>query len=195
MITIKNLIRFEQLRKKSFFLIDYTDEEDVTALLYVTSGMSDTYTLKTYEELLKNGTWLKKEQARLEAESALAGQYQQIKDKEDAESKEETQTLESIISDLVAGGIDPDWLYNKMDLCDLPSIIESFTNRERSRLEEKRLFTAITVMPHVKGIKDPKQILTFPWEKVHESKKLTEEERLKAETVFKDFLKNGLKVQ
>lgn len=196
MITIKSLIRFEHLRRKSFFLIDYTDEEDVTALLYVTSGQSETYTLKAYTELLENETWFKKEHLRLAMESELENQYLPSGDEEEEEEGEdEIQTLEDIISVLVAGGINPDWLYNRMELCDLPGLMRAYTNHERSRLEEKRLFTAITVMPLVKGLKDAKQVLTFPWEKENKSKEMTKEEQAHAEAVFNDFFKNGLKVQ
>ena len=44
--TIKMIIRWEQLTKKPFSQIDYTDKEDVDALLYVMNidGMKDIYT-------------------------------------------------------------------------------------------------------------------------------------------------------
>lgn len=172
--------------------MDYTNPEDVTALLYVTSGMSNTHTLKAYAELLKSEAWLKKEQARLADASEILRQYQH-NTTQGQQDPAEPETLESIVASLVAGGIDPNWLYNGMELCDLPVIFDAVTQHERSRLEEERLFATITIMPHVKGIRNPKQVLAFPWEKEVKAKEMTVEERQKAEDIFKDFFKNGVK--
>ena len=40
-LTIKAIIRWEQLREKSFSLMDYTDKEDIESLLYVMYITSD----------------------------------------------------------------------------------------------------------------------------------------------------------
>lgn len=173
--------------------MDFMDREDVAALLYVTSGQSGIHSLRTYKELLLDEKWAKKEQVRLAAESELLAQYQRPKEDVKGEDNEETQTLESIIATLVAGGISPEWLYNEMELCDLPALLDAHTRAERSRLEEERLFTTISILPHVKGIRNPKQVLSFPWEKEMNEKEMTVDEQKAAEAIFDDFKKNGLK--
>lgn len=59
-LTIKSIVRWEQLRKKSFSLMDYSDREDVDALLYTTTicnGEGVMYTLDVFRKTLSNENW------------------------------------------------------------------------------------------------------------------------------------------
>ena len=50
-LTIKAVIRWEQLRGKSFSLMDYSDKEDVNALLYTSTivAKGEVYTFDVFK--------------------------------------------------------------------------------------------------------------------------------------------------
>lgn len=53
-LTIKTIIRWEQMREKSFSQVDYTDKEDVESLLYAMyiTGDKPGYTFEVFREVL-----------------------------------------------------------------------------------------------------------------------------------------------
>ncbi|MFK2289707.1 hypothetical protein ACIXNV_22995 [Bacteroides fragilis] len=58
-LTIKAVIRWEQLRGKSFSLMDYSDKEDVNALLYTSTivAKGEVYTFDVLKRHYPTGNW------------------------------------------------------------------------------------------------------------------------------------------
>lgn len=194
-LTIKAIIRWEQLRKKSFSLMDYTDKEDVDALLYTTTICNNenrTYTFNTFRQTLSNKKLVREMVLRLERETAVLSQFQ--KKQEEAVSnnaKENPELIGSIVSTLIMAGLDAHYAFNEMELCDLPLYVEAYEKKRREDMESARMWTYLTILPHIDVSKmknGAKELITFPWEEEKEvEKEITEVEIERLE----EFMKLG----
>lgn len=165
-LTIKSIIRWEQLNKKPFSSLNYKDEDDVNSLLYVCSPMTC-----TLDEFLDS----------LEVESAKTMVHEfektteilsQFKIKE--EKKQDTESelapskpiyIKDVISTLVLSGLDVNYALYEMELCDIPIFIDALENKTKEHLESERLWTYLSVLPHLaKRPKSPRDLYAFPWE-------------------------------
>lgn len=160
-LTIKVIIRWEQLRNKSFALIDYSDKDDVNALLYLLSPDASRYTLEVFSLAIDEKTAgpIIKE---LEIQSKILNQYQ----KEGKKSDCDPEMVGNIIATLIINGIDANYAYNELELCDLPMLIEAYENKKKESMEASRLWTYFSILPHVDGkkLKNVQDLITFPWE-------------------------------
>ena len=64
-------------------------------------------------------------------------------------------------------GLDPDFVLNELYYTDIDDYLKYREDKHRNDLEEKRLFTFLSVLPHINGkkIKTPQKFYEFPWEK------------------------------
>ena len=53
-----------------------------------------------------------------------------------------------------------------MWLCDLPLLINAYDQKKKEQMESSRLWTYLTILPHIesKKIKSPVDLFPFPWE-------------------------------
>lgn len=74
-------------------------------------------------------------------------------------------------------GLDINYIMNEMNYTDVDAFIHYREQKHEAELEEKRLFTYLTMAPHVdhKKIKKPEDIMPFPWEKEAKQKKFNSE--------------------
>lgn len=177
-LTIKSIIRWEQLRGKSFSLMDYTDHDDVDTLLYTTTicnneGMMHTFDL--FRKTLSNEKLVKEMILKLERETAMLSQFQKKQEGAGIDANDVgSETISSIASTLILSGLDAHYALNEMDLCDLPLYVEAFEKKRKEEMESSRMWTYITILPHIDAKKmknGAKDLITFPWE---ESEKETE---------------------
>lgn len=184
-LTIKVIIRWEQLRNKSFALIDYSDKDDVNALLYLLSPDASRYTLEVFSIAIdeKTAEPIIKE---LEMQSKLLNQYQ----KEGKKSDCDPEMVGNIIATLIINGIDANYAYNELELCDLPMLIEAFENKKKESMEASRLWTYFSILPHVDGkkMKTAQDLITFPWEE-ESIRKENEENTTKSIELFEQAMK------
>lgn len=97
-----------------------------------------------------------------------------IKKKDDSSDENKSVYMKNLVPVLVMDcGLDPDYVLNKMSYTDIDDYFKYREDKHRNLLEEKRLFTFLTVLPHLNGkkIKTPEKFLPFPWEKEANKKK------------------------
>ena len=170
-LTIKAIIRWEQMRGKSFSLMDYTNQEDLEVLLYTTAictSPEKMYTFETFRQTLSNGRITREMVLALEKEIAVLAQFQ--KKQEGAEFANHNVPLgmiSELVSTLIMSGLDAHYAMNEMELCDLPMYIGSYEKIRKEEMESNRLWTFFTMMPHIDAKKmknGAKDLIIFPWE-------------------------------
>lgn len=67
---------------------------------------------------------------------------------------------------IVRGGLDPHYVMYEMDLYEMGVFAESIGEVQKERMEEQRLWTYYSILPHVGSdkLKHPSDLLTFAWE-------------------------------
>jgi hypothetical protein len=191
-VTIRAIIRWEQLNQKPFSSMNYGDENDIASLFYVCRlpdevGMS----LSDFKENLTDGS-MKEMVTDFERQTMIASQFQPVSKKKTEESKEsEPVYIKDLVSILVMNGLDVHFALNEMELYDIPLFLKAYDQKTRHSLESSRLWTFIQVSPHLsKRIKNPKDLYPFSWEleeKIEKSKEETE----KGMSTFEAFMKSG----
>jgi hypothetical protein len=82
--------------------------------------------------------------------------------------------------------LDINYVLNEMHYSEIDSYIKYRDDKNKNRLEEKRLFTYLTIMPHINAKKlTVSELLPFSWEQEQKEK-----EGLKVIDNHKDKLKN-----
>lgn len=189
MIRIKDIIRWERLRNKSFQDIDSTNEEDMHTLMYVTSDESEKYTIQVYVKSLTNKKLLKQEIVRIEKEMALTGQYRKNTDGSDEASagKNESIRISDIAAILISSGMDAGYVMNEMELYELDMYVTAYERKRREEMDMWRMSIWYNLLPHVgKGkLKRPQELFTFAWETAEEKKRAEKQMRDNAETLKK----------
>lgn len=170
-LTIKTIIRWEQMRKKSFSQVDYTDKEDVESLLYtmyITSDNKPGYTFEVFRGVLADERFINAMSYDLGRIMEIVDQFQKkttISGIGNAEGRPEY--IGSIVSTLIMAGLDAHYAMNEMELCDLPMYIGSYEKMRKEEMESNRLWTFFTMMPHIDAKKmknGDKDLIIFPWE-------------------------------
>lgn len=195
-LTIKSIVRWEQLRKKSFSLMDYSDREDVDSLLYTTTICNSEgvmYTLDVFRKTLSNEKLVREMVSKLEREIAVLSQFQKKQESPGKGSNEGIpEMIGSIVSTLVMSGLDAYYAFNEMELCDLPLYIEAYEKKRKEDMESARMWTYLTILPHIDARKmenGAKDLITFPWE---EAEKQAEKEIKETEIErFELFMQKG----
>ena len=198
-LTIKSIIRWEQLRHRSFSLMDYTNRDDITALLYTAyiteHGVS--YTQEVFNQVLMDEKTFAAMSSEMGKVMEVMSQFSKKDD--DGASVPNTvpstpATIGSIVSALIISGLDAHYALNEMELQDLPLYIEAYENKRKEEMEGERMWTYLTILPHIdtkhmeNGAKD---LITFPWEqKPKVETEISDEEIAR----FEEFSKKGKKL-
>lgn len=171
-LTMRSLIRWEQLRNKSFSLMDYSSEEDMEALLYcsvLSCNRGTLYTLEEFRHMMQNEKLVKQMVQTLARESTVMEQFRQEKGTSQEAKQdpgEEPGFIKDIISTLIMSGLDATYVMDEMKLCDLPLFISAYEKKRKEQMESDRLWTYLNILPHVDGKKLPsaRELYPFPWE-------------------------------
>ena len=197
-LTIESIIRWEQLRKKSFSLMDYANEEDVEALLYTTTicnNENTMYSFDIFRKTLSNQKLVREMVSKLETETAVLSQFQKKQEKADIGSTDDSPgTIADIVSTLIMSGLDAQYALNEMELCDLPLYIEAYEKKRKEEMESARMWTYLTILPHIDARKmenGARDLIIFPWEE-EEVKKAAERVMRENEDNLKKFLAGEL---
>lgn len=194
-LTMKAIIRWEQINKKPFSLIDYRNEDEIISLFYVCDQTVKTVSLDEFREDLKEED-AKKMVKEFERQTFLTAQFQTISKKKIKESKDSEDSnpiyIKEIVPMLVMNGLDVHFALNEMELCDLPVFLAAYDQKVKDVLTAQRLWAFIQVSPHLKKGATPKDIHPFGWEMEEET--ISEEALKQGKNEFEAFLKTGLKV-
>lgn len=183
-LTIKAIIRWEQMRGKSFSLVDYADKEDIESLLYVMYITSDKsrYTFEVFRQVLTDERFMNAMSSDLGKIMEVVAQFQRKTITSDVGNSEGSpENIGRIVSTLIMAGLDAHYALNEMELCDLPLYLEAYEQKKKEQMEESRMWTYYNILPHIDARKmknGARDLITFPWEE--------EEMRKEAERAIKE---------
>lgn len=195
-LNLKAIIRWEQIRQKSFSLMDYSDKDDIDTLLYTTTICNNEdviYTFDVFRGTLSNEKLVQEMILKLERETSVLSQFQRKQEKQDiVNSNSLPEMISDIVSVLIMSGLDAHYVLNEMELCDLPLYIEAYEKKRKEEMESARMWTYLTILPHIDARKmenGAKDLITFPWE---EAEKQAEKEIKETEIErFELFMQKG----
>lgn len=191
-LTIKAIIRWEQLNKKAFSQLNYNCEDEVLSLFYVCTGFDKVQF--SLDEFKKN---IKPEDAKrmvkeFERQTSLTSQFQIFTKSKDKESEYSHPIyIKDVVATLVMNGLDVYFAMNEMELCDLPIFLQAYDQKTKDRLTAQRLWAFMQLSPHLEKGVTPKDIYPFAWELDEEI--ISEEAMEEGKNEFQTFLKTGLK--
>ena len=165
-LTMKAIIRWEQLNKKPFSLLNYSSENEIISLFYVCTNtdiiqisldeFKKTLTEDSVKEMIKE----------FERQTSLTSQFQAVSKKSNNKSEDQQHVyIKDIVPTLVMNGLDVYFAMNDMELCDLPIFLNAYDQKVKDALTAQRLWTYIQLSPHLtEKIKSPKDLYAFSWE-------------------------------
>lgn len=198
-LDIKSIVLYEKLTQESFALFDGTINK-IIPLLYCMIVANNDYN-ETYENtvsyLFKNENLMKELSGILEKEILFSSQFkspfkEEINNSTEIENNTQNDKhifISQLIPVLVADcGLDINYVLNEMSYTDIDLYIKYKDDKERTKLEEKRLFTYLTVLPHIDSKKcSLQQFLPFTWEEKERKEKGMKEIELNQHKL-QDFL-------
>lgn len=197
-LTIKSIIRWEQMVGRAFSLLDYTDREDIESLLYTMycSEAKPEYTFEVFRQVLADERFMNTMSSDLGKIMGIVAQFQKqaiSSDPGNAEGGSDPVKVSEIISTLIISGLDAGYVLNEMELCDLPMYAKAYERQKKERMEESRMWTYFAILPHIDAKKmknGARDLITFPWE---EEEALKEAQRAIKEDAdrFEAFMNQG----
>lgn len=197
-LNIKSIINYERLTGRPFSTFT-GNEEDVLPLLYCMLVSNNDFK-RTYQEtiefLFTDEKFVEEINSRLQQIFLFESQFF---NKEEVDEKSHSQNntpnkeeqpkvyIYQLVPILVMDcNLDINYVLNEMHYSEIDSYIKYRDDKNKNRLEEKRLFTYLTIMPHINAKKlSVNELLPFSWEKEEKEK-----EGLKVIDTHKDKLKN-----
>lgn len=195
-LTIKSIIRWEQLNDKPFSSLDYDSEDDIVSLFYVCHIADEVnWSLDEFKAKL-NKELVSKMIKDFERNTALMAQFQKKVSKKISKSSDNTDAdpvyIKNLIPILIMNGMDAHFALNEMELCDLSLYLDAYDRKVKDRLESSRLWTYILISPHLtKKTKSPRDLYPFLWE-LEDIEKESEAAKQEGKEVLKSFLQYGL---
>lgn len=201
-LNIKSLVLFERLTKTSFQNFNGTIEQ-IIPLLYCMLVANNTFK-ETYENTIKylfsDEKFLKvlsdKLEKLLKYEEQFNASIENIIKENAVELNVEKENKAIFISQLIPilvsdCNLDINYIMNEMNYTEIDSYISYRDTKYKSYLEEKRLFTYLSIIPHIDTKKcSMQQLLPFDWEIEHKKEqglKTIEQDKHKLD----EFLKSG----
>ncbi|MFV0326889.1 MAG: hypothetical protein ACK5LF_21335 [Bacteroides xylanisolvens] len=194
-LTVRAIIRWEQINGKPFSQMNYEKEDDVISLFYVCDLRNTKKTLAEYKAGLTERL-VKKMVSDIDRQTVFTSQFEDKKQNEpseyDADNSEEPSYMKDIISLLVMSGLDVRYALDEMELCDISLFTKAYEKSLRNKMESQRHEIFWMLSPNLsKSVKSAKDLYTFPWE-IEKPKIKTKAEQEAAEKVFESFFTNGL---
>lgn len=177
----------EQLLGKPFGEFELTSEKDADMLVYslLVASSDENFSYSTYKHLSKKV----KDKALKKLTSDFSFLQQFSKDETKTESK--PVYMGEVAATLIMGGMDAHYVLYEMGLFELKDYLAAMDTKIKNKLENSRLWTFYTILPHVdaKKLKSPKELFLFPWE-VEEEEKARANELEKGIKIFEKFMKS-----
>ena len=195
-LTIRAIIKWEQLNQKAFTQMNYGNENDIVSLFYV-CAQSDVHnlSLSEFKEKLTEES-LKEMIQDFDKQTLLDSQYQHISKKKIEKSKASDPVyIKDIASALIMNGLPADFALNEMTLNEMTLFSEAHDQIQRNRYEEERLWTFLKIRPHVSSKKSmkPSDLILFEWE-VEDRKQKAKETLEKGASTFEIFMNSSKQI-
>lgn len=173
-LTLRAVLLFEKLTARSFSSLSIIDEEDAVTLLYCLQRCEEGGSVLPFEvwrqvlesESVKSELYARLERT-LEAMIPLSFTSSEGATSAEGEDNGDAPDFTSIAGMLVVdGGLSPSYVMDTMELWELPAFLDALDRKKREALEHQRLFTWMTMMPHLSSdsVGSPEELLPFPWE-------------------------------
>lgn len=187
-LNVRAAIKYEQLTNKSFLEIDYSSEDDIKNLLYACMSAKNIITRKEFEGLYSNEKHKKgmslEVMRQVEQMGDFSGKKKYVGNSGDT-SDYLTQKISDVVEYLIGYG------HNIIDcqINELQIYLNAVDKKKREDMESQRLWTYLSILPHVdaKKIKTPSDLYPFPWEIEAKQKELEKEVNENME-LFNDFM-------
>ena len=170
-LNIKSIIKFEQFTNKSFNEIDYTNTDDLLKLMYciVLSNNPDVFTYEEFLELIKSKKISKTISDKLSTEIKLIDLFanKEVKEVTEEQPEREVIFIKDIAAILVVNvGLDINFVMNEMSINDISLYMEAYNKSVKQQMESSRLWTYLSVIPHIdtSKINSPSKFYPLPWE-------------------------------
>lgn len=166
LLNIKTICFFEEMTDKSFLEMD--DEEDMIYMLYAMFIMNNDVSLsyEGFKYFLEDERVLK---WFLEKSNDIKRRALIIQHKGGEEEKvDKKPKISDIASTLIIKyKMDVEYVMYKMELWEITQYTRACENLVKEEYTYDRLWTYLTMLPHIDGkkVKGPEGILPFPWEK------------------------------
>lgn len=189
-LSIKSIIRAEQILSKPFTDIDYTNVEELTKLLYCTvlSNNPVLFTFEEFQAIAENEKQLSAMIKEIEKANLVLEQFSRGTTAQNVENAGESPYIKELVGLLVMSGLDAHYVMNEMEISDIPIFVEAYEKKKREEMEASRLWTFLSIIPHIdtKKVKSPKDLMMFPWEE-EEAQKAAEATLLRDKEIAERF--------
>lgn len=194
-LTIKAIIRAEQILSKPFTDIDYTNTDELMKLLYCAALANNPvlFTLEEFKAIAENEKQFATMIKEIEKANLVLDQFTQVANNNVDVGAVEPQYIKDLVGTLVMAGLDAHYVMNEMEISDIPIFVEAYEKNKREEMEASRLWTFLNVAPHIdtKKIQSAKDLMMFPWEE-EETRKLAEEALTRDREMAEHFFKEGM---
>lgn len=171
-LTLRAVLLFEKLTARSFSSLSILDEEDAVTLLYCLQRCEEggsVLPLDVWKQVLESEAVKSQLYARLERtlEAMIPLSLPEGTAPTEETDEDTSPDFTSIAGMLVVeGGLSPSYVMDTMELWELPAFLDALDRKKREALEHQRLFTWMTMMPHLSSdsVGSPEELLPFPWE-------------------------------
>lgn len=189
-INIKSCIAYEQITGKSFFKISTPEDYIVLAYCSFVENNDVKITLGAFKVFLEDeevSKWLQQQMDKIGRFNAQFNNNNKIDDENKEESKKDNdiKITDIATSLIIQYNIDIKYVMNELDIWMIYHLFQTAENIKKNDLIEKRLWTYLTILPHIdsKKCKSPQEFYPFEWEK-ESGNKITKEEGLKIARAF-----------
>lgn len=173
-LTLRAVLLFEKLTARSFSSLSILDEEDAVTLLYCLQRCEEggsVLPIDVWKQVLESESVKGELYARLERtlEAMIPLSFTSSEGATSAEGEDngDAPDFTSIAGMLVVdGGLSPSYVMDTMELWEIPAFLDALDRKKKEHLEHQRLFTWMTMMPHLSSdsVGSPEELLPFPWE-------------------------------
>lgn len=175
-LNIKTICYFEMVTGKHFFNTQITDE-DISYLLYSMLVVNNdiVLTYPAFKILLEDPRvmrWCMVEGEKMRRKMEMILPNRGTDDTEGGE-KGDLSVTDVATYLIVKHRMDAHYVMYEMDLWEMNSFVLAGNDETQYNLENDRLWTYLTMLPHIDGKKltSPKKLLPFPWEEDSKDKK------------------------
>ncbi len=190
-LSIKAIIRAEQMLSKPFTEIDYTNIDDLTKLLYCAVLVNNPVilTFEEFQNIAENEKQFASMIKELEKANKVLEQFARSDEQGSGGIQDAPQYIKDLAGMLIMSGLDAHFVLDEMEISDIPVFIEAYEKKKREDMEASRLWTFLSVAPHIdtKKIRSVEDFFLFPWE-VEAKKKKAEAEMNANIELFNRFM-------
>lgn len=188
------------MTERSFHDIAFDSEADTLRLLYCAYMLTHPdITFSSFERAIKaKPKIMRRAMAQMISYNEVMAQFATEVEPHAIDTEQKPQTSPIMLGDVaarlvVAGGLDAHYVMRQMTIPDMLRYIKALDDKQHQELEAQRLWTYISLLPHVdkKQLPTPQKLYLFPWE-VEEVERKAKAEIEKNKDMLERFISGEL---